>query len=103
GRDWVQETRSTLKPVFSEGFERQNVYRIFISYPILDKQTGTYLGMLVASIPTVNFFAHYGNVEHISSQFLVVFNKKGTMLANGASNTLIGENFFGEYTQRFIN
>jgi signal transduction histidine kinase len=103
GRDWVQETRSTLKPVFSEGFERQNVYRIFISYPILDKQTGSYLGMLVASIPTVNFFAHYGNVEHISSQFLVVFNKKGTMLANGASNTLIGENFFGESTQRFIN
>jgi signal transduction histidine kinase len=103
GRDWVQETRSTLKPVFSEGFERQNVYRIFISYPILDKQTGTYLGMIVASIPTVNFFAHYGNVEHISSQFLVVFNKKGTMLANGASNTLIGENFFGESTQRFIN
>ena len=25
------------------------------------------------------------------------------MLANGASKTLVGKNFFGDYTQKFIN
>jgi hypothetical protein len=102
-RDWVKETRSTLTPVFSSGdFERQEIFREFISYPIINRDTGQYMGMLVTSIPTVPFFAHYGNVQNINSKFLVVYDKNGTMLANGASNALVGKNFFGAYTQQFI-
>ena len=59
--------------------------------------------MIVTSIPTIPFFAHYGNVQDISSKFLVVFDKNGLMLANGASETLVGQNFFDNYTQDFIN
>lgn len=102
-RDWVINTRNTLKPVFSDGFEREGLYTIFISYPIISRDTGQFLGIIATSIPTVPFFGHYGNVEHIDKQFLVAFNKNGTMLANGASQTLVGQNYFDNYTQKFIN
>jgi signal transduction histidine kinase len=102
-RDWVVNTRTTLKPVFSDGFEREGMYTIFISYPIISRETGQFLGIIATSIPTVPFFAHYGNVEHIEKPFLVAYNTNGTMLANGASQTLVGQNFFGNYTQHFIN
>ncbi|HEX6028607.1 MAG TPA: sensor histidine kinase, partial [Nitrososphaeraceae archaeon] len=102
-RDWVKETRKGLTPVFSNGFERQDVYRIFITYPIVNSETGEYIGLVGVSIPTVNFFAQYGNVRDVSSQFLVVFDRDGIMLANGASRTLVGKNFFGYETQEFIN
>jgi hypothetical protein len=103
-RGWVKQTRSNLTPVFSDGdFERQQILRKFISHPILNQDTGQYLGMIVTSIPTVSFFAHYGNVQDISSKFLVVYDKSGLMLANGASQALVGQNFFDNYTQDFIN
>jgi hypothetical protein len=103
-RDWVKQTKSSLMPVFSYGdFERQQIFREFISYPIMNRDSGQYMGMLVTSIPTIPFFAHYGNVQDIRSQFLVVYDKNGTILANGASETLVGQNFFDDYTQKFIN
>jgi signal transduction histidine kinase len=102
-RDWVKETRNSLEPVFSDGFERLGIYRIFIAYPIINRNTHEFIGMLTASIPTVSFFAHYANVQDINSQFLVAYNRKGTVLANGASKSLLGENFFGVTSQNFIN
>lgn len=102
-RDWVKETRSNLKPVFSDGFERIGTYRIFITYPIINRTSGEYIGLLGTSIPTVQFFAHYGNVDNINSQFLVAYNKNATLLANGASQDLVGEYFFGSEAQRLIN
>ena len=103
-REWVKQTKSSLMPVFSYGdFERQQIFREFISYPIKNRDTGQYMGMLVTSIPTIPFFEHYGNVRDLNSKFLVVYDKNGTMLANGASETLVGQNFFGDYAQKFIN
>ena len=64
-RDWVKEIRNKSMPVFSDGFERQGIYRIFISFPIINRQTQEFLGIVGASIPSESFFAHYGNVEHI--------------------------------------
>jgi signal transduction histidine kinase len=55
------------------------------------------------SIPTVRFFEHYGNVYDINSEFLVAFDSKGTLLAVGADQSLVGLDFFGETTQNFIN
>ncbi len=102
-RDWVLNSRQTLKPVFSDNFERQGIYMIYISYPIISRETGQYLGTIVASIPSVSFFAHYGNVAHINKQFLVAYDSNGTMLANGAGDTFVGQNFFGNYAQQFVN
>lgn len=102
-RDWVVYSRQALKPIFSSDFERQGIFMIYMSYPIISRQTGQYMGTIVASIPSESFFAHYGNVEHINTQFLVAYDLNGTMLANGAGNTFIGHNFFDDYAQQFIN
>jgi hypothetical protein len=102
-RNWVKETRENLVPIFSNGFERQGIYRIFITYPIINRTTDEYIGMIGTSIPTVEFFSHYGNVHDINSQFLVAFDKNATLLADGANKGLIGKNFFGEVAQKFIN
>ena len=102
-RSWVKETRSSLSPVFSGYFERIGIYREFITYPIISRETGEYFGMVVTSIPTIPFFSHYGNVERIDTQFLVAFDKKATILAAGASNDLVGKDFFGEDVQQFVN
>jgi signal transduction histidine kinase len=102
-RGWVVNTRLTLRPAFSDGFERQDTYTIFISYPIISRETGRYMGLVATSIPSVPFFSHYGKLENINTQFLVAYNKYGTMLANGLSRAFVGENFFGDYTQKFIH
>nr|MDQ3851447.1 sensor histidine kinase [Thermoproteota archaeon] len=102
-RPWVREARDTLKPVFSEGFEHLGEYRVIITNPVIDRETKQYLGLVGVSIPTVSFFEHYGNVYDINSEFLVAFDSKGTLLAVGADQSLVGLDFFGETTQNFIN
>ncbi|MGH9876459.1 MAG: sensor histidine kinase, partial [Nitrososphaerales archaeon] len=102
-RDWVIQTKQSTKPMFSDGYERQGIYRIFISYPIVNGETQDILGVIAVSIPTVPFFAYYANVHDINSQFLVALSREGTLLAVGASQDLVGKNYFGEETQNFIN
>ena len=69
-RDWVKETKITKEPVLSNGFERLGVYSVFITHPIIDRETNQYIGLVGASMPTVNFFEEYGNVYDITSPFL---------------------------------
>ena len=103
-REYVIQAKKTLAPVFSTIFMGlDGNYRIGISYPIISVETGQYMGVVGSVIPTEGFFAHYGNIYDINSRFLVVFDKNGIMLANGASKTLVGKNFFDDYTQKFIN
>ena len=107
-RDWVQETRKSLHPVFSAGYENQGIYRVFITYPIIQKGTEQYLGMIGLSVPTIPFFAQYNkNLEtqnsSINNQFLVVFDRRGIILANDVDQKLVGQDFFGEKVQTFIN
>ena len=76
-RDWVKQTKSTLMPVFSNGFEgRDGKYRIAITYPIVNRETGKYLGLVAALIPTIQFFQHCGNIYNINSQYLAVLDRQ---------------------------
>jgi signal transduction histidine kinase len=102
-RPWVRETHDTFKPVFSEGFEHLGEYRVIITNPVIDRETKQYLGLVGVSIPTIPFFEHYGNVHDINTQFLVALDKKGTLLAAGADQSLVGLDFFGETVQNFVN
>jgi signal transduction histidine kinase len=102
-RSWVKETRNSSGPVFSEGFEHLGEYRVIITNPVRDRETDQYLGLVGVSIPTVRFFGHYGNVHDINSQFLVAYDSKGTILAVGANQSLVGLDFFGQVVQDFVN
>ena len=100
-RDFVNQTKSTLEPVFSSGLSSlDGIYRIFITYPIIDRETGQYEGLITAAIPTVDFFERYGNVYGIKSQYLAALDRTATHLVHG-NVQLIGKNFFEEYTQNF--
>jgi signal transduction histidine kinase len=103
-REYIQETKNTLQPVFSDGFKGiDNIDRIALAVPIINSDTGEYIGIIGAKIPTESFFSLYGNVHDINSQFLVVYDKKGMLLAVGADKSLLGKNFFGEFVQNFTN
>ena len=101
-REWVKEAKRDLKPVFSKGFERQGIYTIYIGVPVINRDNNQYMGLIGATIPTEKFFARYGNVHDINSQFLVIYDKNGTILAVGADTNLVGKNFFGTSVQNFI-
>ena len=59
------------------------------------------------NLPVKSLHLHYeslyGNIHDINSQFLVIFDKKGTLLAVGADKSLIAKNFFGNVVQTFVN
>jgi signal transduction histidine kinase len=102
-RQWVKDTKTkTEAPYFSGGFERQGVYKIFITFPVLDRETNERLGIVGASISTSPFFSAYGNLENLDEQFLVVYDKGGNIITNPGNAGLLGQNFFGEFVQDFV-
>ena len=103
-RNYIRETRDTLQPVFSEGFTGiDGTFRIALTVPIINNDSGEYIGIVGVTIPTEPFFSLYGNIHDINSQFLVIYDKKGTLLAVGADESLLGLNFFEDVVQTFIN
>ena len=103
-RQWVKDTRTINDaPYFSGGFERQGIYKIFITFPILDRETREKLGIVGASFSTTPFFSTYGNLESLDEQFLVVFDKAGNIITNPGNAGLLGQNFFGEFAQDFVS
>jgi len=100
-RDYAQKTQATKAPVFSDGFYGMDgKYRIVITQPIINRESGEYVGLVAASIPTVDFFARYGNIYQIKSQYLAALDLKGNHLVHG-NPALIGKNFFDNFTQQF--
>jgi hypothetical protein len=102
-RDWVKQTRESNATVFSDGFERQGLYRIFISYPVFDRLSGEYIATIGASVLADPFFSHYKNIENFEEGFLVSYNKNGDLLYNGLNKSLVGLNFFGPEVQDTVN
>jgi signal transduction histidine kinase len=98
-RDYVKETRRTLTPTFSNGFEGiDGKYRIAMTYPIINRETGEYVGLVGAEIPTIPFFEYYGNIYDIKSQYLAVLDRNSVQLIHPVKS-FIGTPFFGSHTQ----
>lgn len=102
-REYVQKTRETLRPVFSNGFEGiDGVYRIALTSPIINRESGQYIGMVGVEIPTIDFFSRYGNVYNVDSRFLVAYDSNGNYIATPRTQFL-GKNYFGDEVQKFFN
>ena len=100
-RDYANQTKTTLKPVFSTGFiSLDGTYGIVLTQPIINRETGLYQGFVGALIPTIDFFNRFGNVYDIKSQYLVALDRNATHLVH-SNPQLIGKSFFDEYTQNF--
>ena len=88
------------QPIFSNGYAGlDGIYRIAISYPIINIETRQYMGMIGISVPTTRFFEHYGNIFDIKSQYLAVLDRNSDHLIHPL-NSFIGKPFFGSYTQQ---
>jgi signal transduction histidine kinase len=98
-RDYVQETKKILRPVFSEGFRGiDGIYRIAITFPIINRENGQYIGLVGVQMPTIDFFARYGNVYSIGSQYLAVLDRNAVQLIHPVKS-FIGVSFFDNHTQ----
>ena len=64
----------------------------FIAYPILNGETNEYMGLVSASIPTVDFFSRFGNVYDVQSQYLIALDRNANYLTHG-NRELVGKNF----------
>ena len=101
--DYVQKTRETLRPVFSEGFEGiDSTYRIALTYPIINRENGQYIGMVGVQIPTIDFFGRYGNVYDVDLRFLVAYDSNANYIATPRTQFL-GKNYFSDDVQKFFN
>ena len=100
---WVIDARSNLAPTFSKGvvgLDEKN--RIFMTYPIINRQDGSYMGLVGVAIPTIQFFEKYASVNNIQSQFLVAYDREGNYIATPRTE-LMGKNFFSEEVQEVFN
>jgi signal transduction histidine kinase len=102
-RDYIQETRNSLTPTFSNGFKGiDNMFSIALTVPIVNSDSGKYIGIIGIQIPTEPFFAHSGNINNVDSQFLVAYDSKKDYLATPRTQ-FIGKNFFDNNVQKFFN
>ena len=98
--NWIGEMTAFHHPIFSNGYVAlDGKYRIAISYPIVNIETKQYMGMVGVSVPTMQFFEHYGNIFDIKSQYLAVLDGSSDHLIHPL-NSFIGKPFFGSYTQQ---
>ena len=99
----VVQVEKTLKPVFSNGFlGLDGKTRIGITYPIINAQTGKYLGLVGATVPIVQFLSNYENIYNIESRFLVAYDKSGSYMVTPRTQ-LLGKNFFAKDVQEFFH
>jgi signal transduction histidine kinase len=102
-RDYVRETKSNLSPVFSNGFRGiDGTHKIALTFPIINRDSKEYIGMVGVEIPSVDFFARYGNVYNIDSTFLVAYDRNSNYISTPRTNFL-GESLFSSEVQRFFN
>ena len=102
-RNHVVQVEKTLKPVFSNGYPGlDGKTRIGITYPIINAQTGKYLGLVGATVPIVQFLSNYENIYNIESRFLVAYDKNGNYMVTPRTQ-LLGKNFFAKDVQEFFH
>lgn len=102
-REYVNETRNNLNPVFSNGFKGiDNTHKIALTFPIINMDSNVYQGMVGVEIPSVDFFSRYGNVYNVNSTFLVTYDRNLDYISTPRTNFL-GQNLFGDQVQRFFH
>jgi signal transduction histidine kinase len=101
--DWITRSKTEKVPMFSNGYVGlDSIYRIGITYPIINRDTGQYMGLVGAAIPSIEFFSHYGNLYNIDFGFLAVYDNTRTYVATPRTQFL-GKNFFGNDVQHFFH
>jgi signal transduction histidine kinase len=96
----IKETIRTKAPVFSNRFLAvDNTSRIAIVYPIINKQTGQFVGVVGASALPASFFSAYGNIyDFNSAQYINVLDRKAIFVAS-PNPAVVGKSFYDKEVQ----
>ena len=101
-RQHVMQAEKTREPVFSNGYiGLDGKTRIGIIYPVINRQTGKYLGVVGAVVPVVQFFSKYENIYNIESQFLVACDKNKNYIGY-SKDTIVRKEFFCKRCSRIL-
>ena len=74
---------------------------IAITFPVTNRQTDAFKGLLLVIFPSSEFFKRHGNIYDIESQFLMVMDENSVLLIHPNMEN-VGKNFFEEEIQRDI-
>jgi signal transduction histidine kinase len=100
---WITKSKIDEAPTFSSGYVGlDGIYRIGITYPIINRDTGQFIGLVGAAIPSMKFFSHYGNLYDIDFGFLAVYDINRNYIATPSTH-FMGKNFFGNQVQNFFH
>jgi hypothetical protein len=90
---YVAETRRTMQPYISQAFTSPlGEYVIAVCVPIVNRETGEYLGMVATLFPVVEFFEAYNDFPPSS---IIAFDREGAYISVTVPE-LLGQNYFGE-------
>jgi signal transduction histidine kinase len=101
---FLNQSLAEQKTLFSVGYRGQdNGTRIAITTPIFREDNrednGEYLGFVGVSTSANNLIGHYGNIDDLTKQRFVFYDKNATILVS-VSNNSIGTNFFSYQNQK---
>ncbi len=93
-RPFVNETLQTKGPVISNGYRAaDNSTRIAVTYPIINRHTGQFLGIVGMGMISMPFFSSYGNIyDFNSAQYINVLDRSGAFVASPNSE-IVGLSF----------
>jgi signal transduction histidine kinase len=95
-QEYVIETRKRMQTYVSPAFTSAlGEYIIAVSVPIVNEDTGEYLGMVVTAFPTVSFFESYGDFQ---ASRIVAFDRNQVYVATTVLEFL-GQEYWGEVVQ----
>ena len=75
---------------------------IAITFPIVNKETNVYKGLLLVTFPSSEFFKRHGNIYDVESQFLMVMDENNVLLIHPNMEN-VGKNFFDDEIQQDIS
>jgi len=104
GKDYVIDAKRRLAPVLSTSFTAVNsTSHVVLSYPIIQRESGEYLGLVAALIPLQQILGGIGSPYITETERVLASDKSGTFILADDRN-LIGKDFQNkEILQRMDN
>jgi signal transduction histidine kinase len=101
--NFIGKSLTEKRSLFSPGYFSDGKWRIAITTPIFDLDTGKNIGLVGVSIPSLDLVSRYGNVLDPTKQRLVFYDKNATLLAGyPLPKSMIGHSMFSPENQKII-
>lgn len=102
--NFVNKSLTEEKTQYSPGYNSDGKWKIAMTVPIFDLDTGKYQGLIGISIPLFDLLERFGNVPDPTQLRLVFYDSNATLLAGyPLPNSIIGQSMFSPDNQKIIS